>query len=110
MPDDKSSWSGNLVPMQVVKTVPADYITLRVRKDGKPRSRQACHLGGVLDAVHADSHHLRFFGLEPGIGAYQLSKLAPAEASKEAAVEDQNHGVVFAEQLGQGHFPAIGGG
>ena len=67
-------------------------------------------MAGVLYAVHADGQNLHVLGLEPGVGACQLSKLASADASKEPAVEDKHHGLVLLEQLRQGHFPAIGGG
>jgi len=109
-PDDKGGGSSNLVPKQVVDAVPADYATFRVRKYGKPNPSQSCHFGGALDTVHADGHNLYVALLEQGVGACQLFKLTAADASKEAAVEDQNHSLVLLEQLGQGHFPAIGGG
>ena len=109
-PYDKGGGSSNLVPKQVVNSVPADCATFHVRKDGKPRPRQICHFGGTLDTVHADGHNLYVALLEQGVGACQLFKLTAADASKEAVVEDQDHSLVLLKQLGQGHFPAMGGG
>ena len=108
LPDDEHCRSGHPVAQEVVHAVAARRVLRGVGQDGELRSRVPCHLDGVINAVDADGNDLDALVSEPLVRLLQLAELPATYASEEAAIEDEDHGLVLLQQPGESDLPTVG--
>lgn len=88
--DDQCRGRCHAIPQQVEDAVGLGHLAIRVGQHRELSRSMLRHAFGVGQVVHAQRDQLGALGPDVGVGLLQLDQLRLADASEEAAVEDDD--------------------